>query len=608
MVPPARLPPLGDPAPRHGRQPLRRKLNDVGSLRFEGRRVDARDGDTVAAALFRHGVRTFNRSLKSHRRRGLYCGTGDCANCLVTVDGLPGERACVTEARDGMRVERETGWPGTERDALAITDHLHWAMPVGFYYKMFVRPRWVWGLAEKVIRRATGTGTLPAVAAIAKPTRFVRVDVLVIGGGVAGLAAAAAPRPTVGCSSPTRDGSAPPCRTRRPARRSIASPPRRARRASRSLERHAAIGIYEGPSVPLVGPEELVEVEAARVIVATGALEAHGVFPGNDLPGVWLGARRRTPGRPRRRARRSCGGRRQYRGRVRERGGVARGRGGGRRGPRARDRGSRIQERHLGHGADRGGPPRVRVRRARALARMGAARHAAADEPRSRGCRSRRRGAARLHPRGGGGEWPRGGVGRTRRAAHRRDVAHPRGGRLRLRVRGRRRARARGGLGRGLDRLGDPQALHHRDDGTLPGRPVLTSPRGVHRGQGRGAEGPGSHDRPPAGARAASGRSDRRRARGDRASDGAARAPRRARRADRPLGRRGCARPTTAMCPRRSARSANASRSWTSRRSGSSWSPGATRGRCSTGCSRSTSARWRAVGPGICWRSTRPAT
>ena len=66
-----------------------------------------------------------------------------------------------------------------------------------------------------------------------------------------------------------------------------------------------------------------------------------------------------------------------------------------------------------------------------------------------------------------------------------------------------------------------------------------------------------------------------------------------ARRAHRPLGRRGCARPTTAMCPRRSARSASASRSWTSRRSGSSSSPGATRGRCSTGRSRSTSARWR---------------
>ena len=258
----------------------------MGSLRFEGRRVDTRDGDTIAAALFRHGVRTFNRSLKSHRRRGLYCGTGDCANCLVTVDGLPGERACVTEVRDGMRVERETGWPGTERDALAITDRLHWAMPVGFYYKMFVRPRWAWGLAEKVIRRATGTGTLPAPAAIAKPTRFVRVDVLVIGGGVAGLAAAAAAEGRVLLADEGRIGATVSDAATREAIDRLAAEARAA--GVEIVERHAAIGIYEGPSVPLVGPEELVEVEAARVIVATGALEAHGVFPGNDLPGVWL--------------------------------------------------------------------------------------------------------------------------------------------------------------------------------------------------------------------------------------------------------------------------------------------------------------------------------
>jgi sarcosine oxidase subunit alpha len=164
----------------------------MAALRFERRLVETRDGDTIAAALFRDGIRTFNRSLKSHRRRGLYCVTGDCANCLVTVDGVPGERACVTEVRDGMEVVRETGWPRTERDALAITDRLHWAMPVGFYYKVFVRPRWAWEVAERLIRRATGTGTLPRTSGTAsKPTRYARVDVLVIGGGVAGLAAAA---------------------------------------------------------------------------------------------------------------------------------------------------------------------------------------------------------------------------------------------------------------------------------------------------------------------------------------------------------------------------------------------------------------------------------
>ena len=262
----------------------------MGSLRFEGRPVQTRDGDTIGSALFRDGVRTFNRSLKSHRRRGLYCATGDCANCLVTVDGLPGERACVTEARDGMRVRRETGWPGTEHDALAINDKLHWAMPVGFYYKVFVRPRWAWELVEKVIRRATGTGTLPlTTAATPKRARSARVDVLVVGGGVAGLAAAATAASVGGRVLLADEGTVGAAVSDPATREAIERLAAEARASGvEVLERHAAIGIYEGPSVPLIGPEELVEVEAARVIVATGALEAHGVFPGNDLPGVWL--------------------------------------------------------------------------------------------------------------------------------------------------------------------------------------------------------------------------------------------------------------------------------------------------------------------------------
>ena len=81
-------------------------------------------------------------------------------------------------------------------------------------------------------------------------------------------------------------GGRPRCRDSRAAIERLAAEARDA--GVEILERHAAIGVYEGPSVPLVGPDELVEVEAARVIVATGALEAHGVFPGNDLPGVWL--------------------------------------------------------------------------------------------------------------------------------------------------------------------------------------------------------------------------------------------------------------------------------------------------------------------------------
>src|SRR3954452_180742 len=260
------------------------------SLRLDGRRIDVRDGDTIAAAAYRAGIRTFSRSLKAHRRRGLYCGTGDCANCLVTVDGLPGERACVTPARDGMKVDRETGWPSADRDLLAINDRLHRLMPVGFYYKVFARPRWLWPIAERVIRRATGTGTLPLKAPARRmATRFVRVDTLVIGGGVAGLAAAAiaAADGSVLLADEAGLGAA---ATDGPTRAAIASLTDEARAAGvEILERHAAIGIYEGPAAAVLGRDELVEVEAERVIVATGAVEAHGVFPGNDLPGVWLG-------------------------------------------------------------------------------------------------------------------------------------------------------------------------------------------------------------------------------------------------------------------------------------------------------------------------------
>ncbi len=190
MVPRVRLPALAHRDARHRDEPDRRAV--TGALRVEGRRVAIEDGDTIASAMYRDGIRTFTRSLKYHRRRGLYCLSGDCPNCLVTVDGRPGVRACVTPAREGQDVRRASGWPSTEHDALHVTDRLHRLMPVAFYSKTFIRPRFAWPLAERVIRRATGIGRLPAASAGAeKPVRAVHVDVLVVGGGVAGLAAAA---------------------------------------------------------------------------------------------------------------------------------------------------------------------------------------------------------------------------------------------------------------------------------------------------------------------------------------------------------------------------------------------------------------------------------
>jgi sarcosine oxidase subunit alpha len=260
------------------------------ALEFEGRRVGVERGDTVASALYRHGVRTFTRSLKFHRRRGLSCLTGDCPNCLVNVDGDPGVRACTAEALDGQVVRRESGWPSAEQDALHVTDRLHVLLPVGFYSKTFIRPRFAWGWAERVIRRATGVGRLPVGRARRlRPARTIHVDVLVVGGGVAGLAAAdeaasAGSRVLAVDEGRLAEKIADPATIERI--EALAASARVA--GAEILERHTAVGVYEGPFVPVVGPDETLHVEARRVIAATGAVEAHAVFPGNDLPGVFL--------------------------------------------------------------------------------------------------------------------------------------------------------------------------------------------------------------------------------------------------------------------------------------------------------------------------------
>ena len=264
----------------------------MASIRFEGREVGFVGGDTVASALYRSGVRTFSRSLKYHRRRGLYCCTGDCPNCLITVDGQPATRSCQTSCRDGMTVAREDGWPSTEHDLLHVTDSLHRLMPVGFYYKTFIRPRFAWEVAEKVIRRSTGLGTLPlTLRAERKVVRNARCDVLVVGAGSAGLEAAlraaSAGERVLLCDESTIGSAIAPGPSLDRVRALEAEV--RTLDDVTLLEGHAAIGIYEGLEVPLVAEDELVRVHPGRVVVATGAAEIHPVFPGNDLTGIWLG-------------------------------------------------------------------------------------------------------------------------------------------------------------------------------------------------------------------------------------------------------------------------------------------------------------------------------
>jgi sarcosine oxidase subunit alpha len=264
----------------------------VTSFEFEGQNIDFREGDTVASALYRAGVRVFTRSFKYHRPRGLYCLSGDCPNCLVNVDGEPAVRACVTDAGDVRQVRREGGWPSPDRDAFAALDHLHALLPVGFYYKTMVKPRWLWPRAEPIVRKLTGLGAIPPESGREhREVRHLHPDVLVIGGGVAGLsaalAAAEAGRSVVLCDEGRVGEKLPAGRTRE----RVTELARAARHAPgvRILERSPAIGVYEGPLAVLNGESFLQIVHPDSIVVATGALEEHAVFPGCDLPGVWLG-------------------------------------------------------------------------------------------------------------------------------------------------------------------------------------------------------------------------------------------------------------------------------------------------------------------------------
>ena len=75
----------------------------------DGERVEAFPGETVAAALLASGARALRSTAKRGQPRSLYCGMGICWDCLVTVDGAPSQRACMTEAKPGMRVETQRG-------------------------------------------------------------------------------------------------------------------------------------------------------------------------------------------------------------------------------------------------------------------------------------------------------------------------------------------------------------------------------------------------------------------------------------------------------------------------------------------------------------------
>jgi sarcosine oxidase subunit alpha len=276
------------------------------ALNINGRPVHAYHGDTVGSALYASGMRIFSRSFKYHRSRGLLCVSGQCANCLVTVDGIPNVRACTERVVEGMDVRQQNAWPSVEHDAMSIIDRFDRLMPVGFYYKTFHTPKAFWKLVQPIIRRMTGLGSVPDKD---QPVRHIRheyahADVAVVGGGPAGMSAALAAagagaqvmliddQPSLGGHLRYDVASHDALPGIGKSKGYEAAGRLRAEVESSAnivvLSDASAFGLYDGNLLGIDAGNRTVKLRAKRIVVATGSIETPLTFDRNDLPGVML--------------------------------------------------------------------------------------------------------------------------------------------------------------------------------------------------------------------------------------------------------------------------------------------------------------------------------
>ncbi|MER9074252.1 sarcosine oxidase subunit alpha family protein [Mesorhizobium sp. M0904] len=163
---------------------------------FDGKRYRGHPGDTLASALLASGVRLMGRSFKYHRPRGVLSAGSEEPNALVELRSgarqEPNTRATVVELFEGLVARSQNRWPSLSFDAFAVNDLLSPFFTAGFYYKTFMWPKAFWEkLYEPAIRKAAGLGSLSMQAdPDAYDKGFLHCDLLVIGGGPAGLASA----------------------------------------------------------------------------------------------------------------------------------------------------------------------------------------------------------------------------------------------------------------------------------------------------------------------------------------------------------------------------------------------------------------------------------
>ena len=233
------------------------------TIYFEGQPIDAYEGETIVMALHAAGIRVLSYTPNKHRPRGLFCAIGKCASCLMTVNGIPNVRTCITLVEDGMEIRMQREKPKLPKDAKP--------------------PKW-------------------------KEAKKVSGDIIIIGGGPAGLMAAinaadAGAKVILLDENPMLGGQLVKQTHKFFGKREqfagvrgiriaeiLEEEVRKRENINIFLETSAIMLLQEGNEKLVVGVrknKELIEFRGKAVIVATGAMERMIPFEGNDLPGVY---------------------------------------------------------------------------------------------------------------------------------------------------------------------------------------------------------------------------------------------------------------------------------------------------------------------------------